>query len=407
MVEGTAAAIAFVAIVVSATTPTAPTCYHVDDPQSTLASTLWSLGNINSSEAFRGMSSVLPTSLSHCLGAVDATKFLALGMETLNQDVCARSMQWLQTPSPSTTRAPPSSDFSNGVMELLGSMDDVYFETICSPLDFIAPCLQYIVLPKVILVLTAEPCCANALVSTVALTGESLYSFLTKLLRHAVDIVCSTQSPGFHDQQSQTCGYTFLQSFLAPTGNEFLMAALYALNALQIPNDQGHLAVMGQPFTTTTRESVELFQAPMVPSTCAIPIDSMFSWVRSFPMLPSIVANVSLDRLFDDNKCVPGDEFLQIFTQAFPATFSNDTLPLIQVLVGRACFHFANGYAANVVGPPLQLFTNTLPVITGTNPTTSAVPTTTPSPTQGQMSKAQSLRASLVALAVLLGSECL
>ncbi|KAH9109370.1 hypothetical protein LEN26_004191 [Aphanomyces euteiches] len=229
----------------------------------------------------------------------------------------------------------------------LEDMDVDYFNSHCSPLNDVIPCLERVVLPTILPLASSQPCCASFFDTISTASGESPLDLISHGLRNVADVLCSTQSPGFHGHSSQPCGYTFLSSVLATADRNLQLLVLDILNSLQIPNDQGVLVARGASFTTTLNQTTSLFAAPFVPDTCVQPVDTLFTWIRHFPVFQAPVMGLPLFSLFEDGQCVPGGQLLSAFAQAWPDALSVDVLDMLERIItdSATCFHLANGYS--------------------------------------------------------------
>ncbi|RQM31430.1 hypothetical protein B5M09_001273 [Aphanomyces astaci] len=322
-------------------------CPHVHDPHSRLASSLLAYTGMDTQDVLHGIA--LPTSLSTCVGSLDAATLMQAGSVILETPTCFRALDWLTTLSQLTPSA--AGLLTPSFFDSLVSKDIAYFDALCAPMRDVLPCLRGALLPILMPVLASQPCCAALLDDSAAQFGVSFDTFVVDAINHVADVVCSTQTPGFNDTY-QPCGYTLLASVVATSSNRLQQLVWTVLNALQLPNDQGALAATGAPITTTRNTSTTLFMAPMLPDACAIPLDIFLGWVRLLPIVTStpVSADLTLSALFEDDQCVPGGQLLQALVQTFPKAISDDLYSIVGAWItdDTTCFHLANGYTTGI-----------------------------------------------------------
>ncbi|KAH9090743.1 hypothetical protein Ae201684P_006149 [Aphanomyces euteiches] len=301
-------------------------CPRVSDAQSILATSMLSILGLDIPNVFSSYESLLPSSLSQCMGSLDANHLGSLAQQVFSSPFCLRSMEWFGAASSSSAN---TVDITKpAFLRKLEDMDVDYFNSHCSPLNDVIPCWSF-------QLFSHWP------------SGESPLDFISHGLRNVADVLCSTQSPGFHGHSSQPCGYTFLSSVLATADRNLQLLVLDILNSLQIPNDQGVLVARGASFTTTLNQTTSLFAAPFVPDTCVQPVDTLFTWIRHFPVFQAPVMGLPLFSLFEDGQCVPCGQLLSAFAQAWPDALSVDVLDMLERIItdSATCFHLANGYS--------------------------------------------------------------
>ncbi|KAH9113138.1 hypothetical protein AeMF1_012617, partial [Aphanomyces euteiches] len=157
-----------------------------------------------------------------------------------------------------------------------------------------------------------------------------LLEFVGELLSHAANIVCSIQTPGFFGAANQTCGSAWHQSlsYKSADGNVTLDRIR---TAMQIPNDQGCAAVLGDAITTTKGQSVaNVFAKPVVPGSCVQPVDAFLAWIRQVPFVDTVTWNgVRFRDLFLDGTCVNGTTI----NRAMVAGFAKSDVDLFYRLI--------------------------------------------------------------------------
>ncbi|KAF0717846.1 Aste57867_2046 [Aphanomyces stellatus] len=342
-------------VLAAVVTRAAPVCRSAFDPLSTLATTLLPLG-INAPTILQGYTPFVPSSLAQCLGSLDASRLLVAGFMALGSSPqCANAFATL-TSAPAASSFPALDVTNPKFLSHVGALDDVFFQDICAPAGDATACVAKTLLPQLVPLLTAQPCCQPLLTTTLHAFGERLETMLANALRLVTDVVCSTQTT-IGASKNDTCGHALVSSFLQPADGNLMLLVYNLLNALQIPNDQGLLATTGVPFLTTLGKSASIFDDTLKPRACVVPVDALFSWIRRFPFLAASINGLPLSDLFEDGKCIPGGQALAAATQAFPNFIPDDMLSLVQLFITdtSVCFHLANGYSAKSP-PSLTLF---------------------------------------------------
>ncbi|KAF0708150.1 hypothetical protein DYB28_009795 [Aphanomyces astaci] len=328
------------------------------------------MGVISTRLTLHDFTDMLPHPIAECIGSVNASDLLAAVMPSLKDPVCATAYVSLLT---------WKGEVSSALVSVAGEvLTDKVFEAICAPFVDVIPCLESVLLQTVMPLVTSQPCCSSVLSDVVRNFGAPLDVIVSNATRLVADVVCSTQSPGFYNQSSQTCAFTLLESFLAPTRKDPSVLFSNTLNAMQVPNDQGVAAMSGKMFKGTLNiTKPALFTAPFLPGSCVRPANSLLTWVRSFPILQESTYGLPLSQLFNDNSCLPGGPLMSIFTSGdSPAMLGMKAM----VRNNASCFHLANGYPTDGFdAPALTLFTSTLHEIAlAKNPATTTPPTSTP-----------------------------
>ncbi|RHY27477.1 hypothetical protein DYB32_006746 [Aphanomyces invadans] len=270
------------------------------------------------------------------------------GSVVLETPTCFRALDWLVTATSSYPSITAADLLTSSGFASLSAKDAAYFDSLCLPMTDVLPCLRRALLPALMPLLSSQPCCVALLEDSIAQFGVPFDSFVVDAVSRVVDVVCSSQYPGFQDE-SQLCGFTLLSSVLAMSSGNLQQLAWTVLNAVQVPNDQGHQAAKGGSITTTRNVSTTLFVAPNLPDACVTPINALLKWASKMPVVTSTVidTDLTLAALFEDDQCLPGRTALDAFVQAFPQSLSNDMYSMASALLtnDNVCFHLANSYA--------------------------------------------------------------
>ncbi|CAK4525185.1 unnamed protein product [Aphanomyces euteiches] len=378
-----ASALGFLALANGQTnqTNTSSTCSSLADPNNAVTEALSSL--VSKKDVVK-VAKILPQSWSSCIGSLDpdAIKSVVLkGFAT--QPTCLAAGQILLSwfngvPANTSTKVDiPSSNFTDDDSDDYYNFTNAELVSWCTPIsDSVLPCVTGGVLSPVFDQITANPCCSAMVSEIKAAVGTSPKDFTNKLLNYATNIVCNTQTPGFNGAANQTCGYSWVQSFI--NGDSSTLKSRI-LNALQVPNDQGCSAFQGNAFRTTKGVSVSnLFTKPIVPGSCVKPVDDLFGWVRQFPLLSNLTwDDVSIQALFADGKCVNGSAVNKAVLSSMNKDDAEDLYESLGVSsddVAGACFHMSNGgYGKCTFAGELK---DVVPQ--ASTATTTAIPTTTP-----------------------------
>ncbi|CAK4194348.1 unnamed protein product [Aphanomyces euteiches] len=258
--------------------------------------------------------------------------------------------------------------------------------TFCNPfLGSLVPCATDHLIPEVFKLITANPCCNDMASEIQQAVGISPQEFVTKLLSHAANIVCSIQTPGFHGAGNQTCGAAWMRSLNYHYNEGNVSFDRYQTMA-QIPNDQGCAAALGDAITTANGfEMAHVFAKPVVPGSCVKPVDDLLTWLRQLPIAQTTWNGVTLRHFFDDGKCVNGSTI----NEAVAKAWTGDELLGFYLDIGmkpeelaRLCVHFTNGgYGKCAFNETIQgAFPLAKDAITST---TTVTPSTTPKSSVG------------------------
>ncbi|KAF0693129.1 Aste57867_15875 [Aphanomyces stellatus] len=267
-----------------------------------------------------------PPTWSSCLGSISPTSFMADIVPAMaSQPSCAAL--------PAVLAAPPSNTSTNLWASLNVSVD--YCTATVQP---VLPCINSVLLPAAVKQLNGNACCSAMVQDFKTAFGDAPDVFLTKLINMASDVICSTQSPGLNGAVSQTCGTAWTQSLTGGDVDASVSTITSRLlTALQVPNNQACAAARGDAFTTTTGQVVStLFTKPYVPDSCIQPVDTLVSYMRSWPAYKT----QGMPQLFENGQCIQGRDITK-------ALGSYSTV-YIQLGVTKnqlegACFHVANG----------------------------------------------------------------
>ncbi|KAF0693756.1 Aste57867_15330 [Aphanomyces stellatus] len=225
------------------------------------------------------------------------------------------------------------------------------YQSMCSPLvRSIVPCLKTGVLPAVFSPVLGSPCCVEMIHDFEDGVGDTPQVFLSNALEYAVNVVCSTQSPGFQGTANQTCGYALAKSFGTDSHSPIVSARV--LTALQVPNNDTCNAALGNPFTTTSGVvNTTLFTTPDVPTSCVQPILDLVAYVRQWPVTANAsLAGVHLADLFGDGTCVNGSLITTALGANLSAFLYRELLGVNVTQVNATCVHLANGKSCGWAG---------------------------------------------------------
>ncbi|KAH9115400.1 hypothetical protein AeMF1_010561 [Aphanomyces euteiches] len=308
-------------------------CKSSNSAESIFMVSMGALGMIRTADSVQRATSYLPPYIGECLGSVNASFLLETISPSLREPACAKAYATAVTLQADVTvlTSSTSQNISSSTV----------FSTVCTSLSDLVPCLDYSVFPSLLSVVANESCCSPLFDATTANFGSNLTALLTTFLHHVSDVICSTQSFP-NDAKQPTCGSTFVESFLAPAARDNPWVLLMnALNAIQIPNDQGVAAMSGFVFRSTINTTKPaIFTKPFLPDSCVQPVDTLLTWIRSFPLLKTPWFGLYPSQLFEDNDCMPGDVVLDLLGDSY-----HPFLTGISTLINGSCFHLANGYS--------------------------------------------------------------
>ncbi|KAH9098362.1 hypothetical protein Ae201684P_017577 [Aphanomyces euteiches] len=242
------------------------TCNQIIDPASPFRPFLLEL---TSMESLFNAERLLPTLWSFCIGSnceASAPGLLHWLWKTNESTPVLR--EWLKNGTATTTRPARSltaaSDWLNITERDIASF--------CTPVAHgLVPCLTNYLFPELLKLLTANPCC-----HVMAQDSQGKYQ---------------EARVWFFGAANQTCGSAWHQSlsYKSADGNVTLDRIR---TAMQIPNDQGCAAVLGDAITTTKGQS---------------PVDTFLAWIRQVPFVDTVTWNgVRFRDLFLDGTCVNG-----------------------------------------------------------------------------------------------------
>ncbi|OQR83909.1 hypothetical protein ACHHYP_14140 [Achlya hypogyna] len=255
----------------------------------------------------------LPTAYSLCLGSINATAvFQGLVATAMAEPACLRAVAALSPvladwtkgrPSPSDAKShgdhgptqhgkphkslPPDGSHPRdkwvpSELATVLAFTDAQAQAMCKALVDVVPCLEGALLPTLMTAVASETCCSPALAKVVDQFGSPAEVVLATLVRDAADVLCSTQSPGFDGQSSQTCAFAMAQSLL----HAKVSLRRVAKSFLQLPTNQACSALVANvPFQLTNESELKapMFTPPFVPSTCIKPLDTFVTWVSRWP----------------------------------------------------------------------------------------------------------------------------
>lgn len=135
--------------------------------------------------------------------------------------------------------------------------------------------------------------------------GKSLSDMLLSLLPELVNVLCSVRTPGFNDEASQTCAYTFVQTALGEN-------PIHALTLFQISEENACPAYQGEAFTTGSSDQVVTLgnaTAGITYDSCAIPVDTLVSDLATFPFFQT---DAVWSKLFAKDQMLSGSEVVPL-----------------------------------------------------------------------------------------------
>ena len=150
--------------------------------------------------------------------------------------------------------------------------------------------------------------------------GKSLEDVILSVASKLMDVACSVQTPGFNENDSQTCAYTFYHALKATLTQD----PLQLLGMFQLTNANACDAYNGEMFLGGIFDQDIALGDKMtnfVMGSCAVPIDNLLSELASFPFFQS---DSLWSKLFAENQVVTVGEILEYLQTSEIGTYLID-----------------------------------------------------------------------------------
>ena len=163
-------------------------------------------------------------------------------------------------------------------------------------------------------------CCEAFFKDAEIMFGKSLEDVILSVASKLMDVACSVQTPGFNENDSQTCAYTFYHALKATLTQD----PLQLLGMFQLTNANACDAYNGEMFLGGIFDQDIALGDKMtnfVMGSCAVPIDNLLSELASFPFFQS---DSLWSKLFAENQVVTVGEILEYLQTSEIGTFLID-----------------------------------------------------------------------------------
>lgn len=299
-----------VAAVAMSSTVQADTCPALT-MDSDLVKAVVSAADIKDADAQQVVNAIGSTSAGQCIASLKTSDVISLA-SALQNEQC-------QTIAQQSTL--------NKLTELLNKPESILTTEAaesCTLITTAASCVDEAVVDPLYKLLQSKDCCKAALDDVKKYAGDTMDTVVKTIVADASATVCSARPSIADPTKNVTC----LESMAPAFGDK-------AMNVLQMPNDQAMNAFEGKAFQNTKKESVTF---PKAYSSCAVPMDSLVSYVANMPIVKS---TDGLNQLFAKDECLKAAD---VSSAAKEVPYLGDIVKELLPEGDNDCFHLANGY---------------------------------------------------------------